>query len=102
MLPDVPRARARKKKPKPIVPTLDHISEQTYSALDEMRKEEEAEIIKIRDTLPEGFSPLLQDKGNFDQIPLEVINNSRVDIDQYIYNRKKKQREKAKKSSWRM
>jgi len=96
---EVANKQPREKKPKLIVSTQDHISEQTYSALDEMRKEEETEKLKIRENLQEGFSPLLKDKGG-DYVPLHVINNPRINIEIYLSEKKKGKKEKARKSSW--
>jgi hypothetical protein len=70
------------KAPKPLPEHEDQAVERHYRTIEEMEEEKEAENLHIRKDLPEGFSPLLKDKGDFDQVPLSVINNPRINIEQ--------------------
>jgi hypothetical protein len=93
-----------KKRDKPIMKkttTKDHISDQFYTTVDEIEKEAEAENIHMRNNLQEGISPLIKDRGGED-IPLSVINNPRINLDQYHSNIRKREKEKKSKSTWRI
>ena len=75
--------------------SLDHYSRQHYEAIQQIQKEDEAENVHMRSTLQEGISPLIRGKGG-DNVPLDVINDRRINLDHYLYSVKKKEKEKRK------